>query len=53
MPDSRAYPQSPDPVSPAIDSGNNWLRAMFDVGNDNQKLPIMLLIVMITCLIHR
>ena len=36
--DSRAYPQSPDPVSPAIDSGNNWLRAMFDVGNDNQEI---------------
>jgi hypothetical protein len=36
--DSRAYPQSPDPVSPAIDSGNNWLRAMFDVGNDNEDI---------------
>lgn len=36
--DSRAYPQSPDPVSPAIDSGNNWLRAMFDVGNDNEEI---------------
>ncbi len=36
--DSRAYPQSPDPVSPAIDSGNNWLRAMFDTGNDNEEI---------------
>jgi len=36
--DSRAYPQSPDPVSPAIDSGNNWMRAMFDVGNDNEEV---------------
>ncbi|MBT3657470.1 MAG: hypothetical protein HN544_04660 [Euryarchaeota archaeon] len=36
--DSRAYPQSPDPVSPQIDSGNNWLRAMFDVGNDNEDI---------------
>ncbi len=36
--DSRAFPQSPDPVSPAIDSGNNWLRAMFDVGNDNEDI---------------
>jgi len=36
--DSRAFPQSPDPVSPDIDSGNNWLRAMFDVGNDNEDI---------------
>ena len=36
--DSRAYPQSPDPVSPAIDSGNNWMRAMSDVGNDNEEI---------------
>lgn len=36
--DSRAFPQSPDPVSPAIDSGNNWMRAMFDVGNDNSEI---------------
>ena len=35
--DSRAYPQSPDPVSPPIDSFNNWMRDMFDVGNDNQE----------------
>lgn len=32
--DSRAYPQSPDPVSPAIDSSQNWLARMFDDGND-------------------
>jgi len=36
--DSRAFPQSPDPVSPIIASGNNWLRAMFDVGNDNEEI---------------
>ena len=32
--DSRAYPQSPDPVSPDLDSSQNWLARMFDVGND-------------------
>lgn len=32
--DSRAYPQSPDPVSPDLDSNNNWLARMFDVGAD-------------------
>ena len=36
--DSRAFPQSPDPVSPPIDSFNNWMRDMFDVGNDNQEI---------------
>jgi hypothetical protein len=36
--DSRAYPQSPDPVSPVISSFNNWMRDMFDVGNDNQEI---------------
>jgi hypothetical protein len=36
--DSRAYPQSPDPVSPIIGSGNNWLRDMFDVGNDTSEI---------------
>lgn len=30
--DSRAYPQSPDPVSPALDNNNNWLSKMFDNG---------------------
>lgn len=33
--DSRAYPQSPDPVSPSPASAQNWMRLMFDVGNDN------------------
>ena len=33
--DSRAFPHSPDPVAPAIGSSQNWLRQMFDVGNDN------------------
>ncbi len=36
--DSRAFPQSPDPVSPVIGSGDNWLRDMFDVGNDNSEI---------------
>lgn len=36
--DSRAFPQSPDPVSPDINSNNNWLRQMFDVGNDNSDI---------------
>lgn len=36
--DSRAYPQSPDPVAPAIGSSQNWLRQMTDVGNDNVEI---------------
>lgn len=36
--DSRAFPQSPDPVSPVIGSGANWLRDMFDVGNDSSLI---------------
>jgi len=36
--DSRAYPQSPDPVAPAIGATGNWLRDMFDVGNDNSEI---------------
>ncbi len=36
--DSRAYPQSPDPVSPIIGSDQNWLRQMFDVGSDNVEI---------------
>lgn len=36
--DSRAYPQSPDPVSPALDSDQNWLQRMFDVGNDGGEI---------------
>ncbi len=35
---SRSYPQSPDPVAPAQDSGFNWMRDMFDVGNDSDKV---------------
>lgn len=36
--DSRAYPQSPDPVSPAVDDTNNWLARMFDVGSDTSEI---------------
>jgi len=36
---SRAFPQSPDPVSPSLGSSENWLRAMFDVG-DNSDLVV-------------
>lgn len=36
--DSRAYPQSPDPVEPNLGSSANWLRDMFDVGNDNVEI---------------
>lgn len=36
--DSRSYPQSPDPVGPNLASVNNWMRAMFDVGNDNTQV---------------
>jgi len=32
--DSRAFPQSPDPVSPVINDGQNWMAYMFDTGND-------------------
>lgn len=31
--DSRAYPQSPDPVSPDLDNYENWLSRMFDDGD--------------------
>jgi hypothetical protein len=36
--DSRAYPQSPDPVGPVIGASANWMRQMFDVGNDNSEI---------------
>jgi len=36
--DSRAYPQSPDPVSPDIGSDDNWLQRMFDVGADHEEI---------------
>lgn len=28
--DSRAFPQSPDPVSPGVDQAQNWMSRMFD-----------------------
>ena len=31
---SRAYPHSPDPVSPDIGSTENWFQQMFDVGDN-------------------
>jgi hypothetical protein len=36
--DSRAYPQSPDPVSPDISSADNWLAQMFNVGSDDEEV---------------
>ena len=38
--DSRAFPQSPDPVSPPIQSVNNWMRDMFDVGNEADTVSL-------------
>lgn len=35
---SRSFPQSPDPVTPAVDSASNWMQQMFDVGNDNEQV---------------
>ncbi len=35
---SRAFPQSPDPVSPNVDTADNWMRAMFDVGSDTSEI---------------
>ena len=35
---SRAFPQSPDPVSPAIEDSDNWMREMFDVGSDTTDI---------------
>ena len=35
---SRAYPQSPDPVSPDIGGFANWMRDMFNVGDDNSTI---------------
>ncbi len=35
---SRAYPQSPDPVSPFIHNDDNWFQQMDDVGNDNLEI---------------
>ena len=36
--DSRAYPQSPDPVGPAVGDADNWMARMFDVGNDMEEV---------------
>jgi len=36
--DSRSFPQSPDPVAPAMSSANNWLSAMFDDGSANPNI---------------
>lgn len=36
--DSRAYPQSPDPVTPVINDAQNWMAYMFDKGNDISPL---------------
>jgi len=33
---SRSYPQSPDPVSPNVET--SWLNRMFDVGDDNDDV---------------
>lgn len=35
---SRAFPQSPDPVGPAVGSTQNWMQQMDDVGNDNPEI---------------
>lgn len=35
---SRSYPQSPDPVSPSLQSFENWMNRMFNVGNDNPEV---------------
>lgn len=36
---SRAYPQSPDPVGPDVaDRDTNWMMAMFDVGSDDSEV---------------
>ncbi len=35
---SRAYPQSPDPVSPSISTNENWMKQMIDVGNDASEI---------------
>ena len=36
--ESRAFPQSPDPVSPSIQNG--WMAEMFDVGDDSDSVLI-------------
>jgi hypothetical protein len=36
--DSRAFPQSPDPVGPSASSPNNWMSSMFDDGSANPEI---------------
>lgn len=36
--DSRAYPQSPDPVSPVIESTDNWMAMMQNEGNADPEI---------------
>ncbi len=36
--DSRAYPQSPDPVGADVGDADNWMARMFDVGNDMEEV---------------
>ena len=36
--DSRAVPQSPDPVGADVGTADNWMARMFDVGNDMQEV---------------
>ena len=36
--DSRAYPQSPDPVSPVIESTDNWMAMMQNDGNADPEI---------------
>ena len=36
--DSRAYPQSPDPVGPDVSDVDNWMSRMFDAGNDMEEV---------------
>jgi hypothetical protein len=37
---SRSFPQSPDPVSPNIHGTDNWMREMFDVGEDTGDITL-------------
>jgi hypothetical protein len=36
--DSRAFPQSPDPVGPIAGAATNWMSAMFDDGSANPEI---------------
>ena len=35
---SRAFPNSPDPVTPQTNTVKDWMRTMFDTGNDNSEI---------------